>query len=337
MTTQNMVRKNIKAQLSKIKFSMGLTPRLEVFLSNKFDFIPKGYKAVCLVSADFEMAWASRYTKKSANPLKKAINDGLQTRTNIPRILDLCDEYSIPVTWATVGHLFLEKCGHFEGLKHPDIPRLNYFENEFWKYDKGDWFDYDPCTDYHIDPAWYAPDLIKDILSRNTKHEIGCHTFSHVDCRDSIDEGQIIEAEIKKCLEIASKWGLQLKSFVHPGHTIGHLSMLKEHGFTSFRTDYRDVLGYPVIHQSGLWEYRNTAGLDWREGWSAKHHIHRYQAIIDRAITHQRLCVFWFHPSFPTRFVEEVLPSVFAYLHERKDDILLMTHAEYADYLNSIL
>lgn len=326
--------KRIRPLLSRIKFRLSQNPKIIQTSLSPSSYIPEPYKAVCLISADFEMAWASRYSKSAKDAHTKAINDGLKTRENIPRILDLCDENQIPVTWATVGHLLLEKCGPFGGLQHPDIPRLKYFENEFWRFDKGDWFDYDPCTDCISDPAWYAPDLIKDILSRKTKHEIGCHTFSHVDCRDSIDDGKVFKAEIKECQKIAKDWGLQLKSFVHPGHTIGHLEKLRELGFSSFRTDYGDVLGYPVKHESGLWELRNTAGLDWREGWSAKYHIYRYKTVIDRAIKHRRLCVLWFHPSFPTRFVDEVMPHLLAYLNEKRKDILCMTHSEYTEYLD---
>lgn len=328
-------KKLCKAQLSKLKFLLGSSPVIQTQVSDAEKFIPQPFRSVCLISADFELAWASRYSKSCADPLQKAIRDGLQTRENVPKILSLCDKYNVPITWATVGHLFLKSCQPVNGVKHPELLRLPYFENKYWKFTRGDWFDYDPCTDLKKDPAWYAPDLIKDIMSRNVKHEIGCHTFSHVDCRDRIDDGQVFDAEIRKCLDIASNWGLQLKSFVHPGHTIGHLDMLKELGFTSFRTDYGDVLGYPLKHHSGLWEFRNTAGLDWRVGWSAKYHIYRYKTIIDRAIKHQRLCVFWFHPSFPTRFVEEVLPSVLAYLHEKRNNILIWTHEEYADYLNN--
>jgi hypothetical protein len=281
------------------------------------------------------MAWASRYSNSVNDARAKAINDGIITRKNIPPILDLCDECQIPITWATVGHLFIEKCGPFHGLKHPDIPRLGYFENQFWRYGKGDWFDYDPCTDYKTDPAWYAPDIIKEILSRKTRHEIGCHTFSHIDCRDGIDDGKVFEAEIKECQKLAKEWGLDLTSFVHPGHTIGNLNRLRELGFTSFRTDYGDVLGYPLKHDSGLWELKNTAGLDWRDGWSSKYHIFRYKTIIDRAIKYRRLCVLWFHPSLPIRFIDEVMPGVFAYLHERRRDILCLTHSEYIDYLET--
>jgi len=327
--------KFFKAQLSKIKFTTGLNPHIEKIKSQNSRSIPDNYQAVCLISADFELAWASRYTKSVTDPLQKAVHDGLQTRKNVPKILDICDQYHIPITWATVGHLFLERCQPVNGIKHPDLPRLSHFENQYWKFRGDDWFEYDPCTDYRTDPAWYAPDLIRDILARKAKHEIGCHTFSHVDCRDDLGADQVFESEIRKCIGIASDWGLELKSFVHPGHTIGNLKQLERFGFTSFRTNYRDTLALPVKHYGQLWEFKNTAELSWRQGWSVEYHTYRYKKIIDRAIRHKKLCVLWFHPSFDSRVAEAVLPALLTHLNHKRDQVLITSHAKYADWLNS--
>ena len=314
---------------------MGLYPRVQRQGADYRNYIPKPYKAVCLISADFEMAWASRYSKSVENPLHKAIEDGYRTRRNVPKILDLCDQYNIPVTWATVGHLFLDSCEQINGVKHPDIPRLPYFENKFWKFDMGDWFDYDPCSDYETDPAWYASDIIRDILGRKTKHEIGCHTFSHVDCRDGIDDGRVFEVEIKKCLRIAQEWGLELKSFVHPGHTIGSLDTLAKHGFTSKRTDYGDSLSLPSRLASGLWELKNTAEISYRKEWSSDFHIYMYKKIIDRAIKCNRVCVLWLHPSFPYLVADEIFPSIMQYLHHKRAEVYSTTHSEYCRYIEA--
>ncbi len=326
------MKKEIKANLSKIKFQMGLSPKI-INDNSTVDYIPNGFKSVCLISADFEMAWASRYTKNTKEPLKKAINDGLRTRENVPKILDLADKYNIPITWATVGHLLLEECHVEDGLKHPDIPRLNYFENEFWKFDKGDWFDYDPCSNFRQDPAWYAPDLIDDITSRKTKHEIGCHTFSHIDCRDVVGDQEVFCKEIEKCIILAKEKNIDLKSFVHPGHTIGHLDQLVKYGFTSIRTDYGDALAPPIKHSNGLWEFKNSAIIDLRKEWSIAYHINRYKKIIDRAIKYRKLCILWFHPSFNEIVVSKIMKEIFKYLHERRDDINVMTHFKYTDFL----
>ena len=48
----------------------------------------------------------------------------------------------------------------------------------------GDWFDADPGSERAGEsdwPNWYGPDMIRSILDRRVRHEVGCHTFSHVD------------------------------------------------------------------------------------------------------------------------------------------------------------
>lgn len=325
----------VKASLKKLQFSLGIKPMVHKSDESPDLYIPKGYKAVCLISADFEMAWASRYSKNSKKPLEKSIKDGELTRRNMPIILDICDKYNIPVTWATVGHLFLQKCQIDNGVKHNDLPRLPHFENDFWKFDQGDWFDYDPCTDVQTSPAWYAPDLIKDIISRKTRHEIGCHTFSHIDCRDSVCSDDTFDAEIQKCITLAGESGIELKSFVHPGHTIGHWDNLKNAGFTNFRTEVDDSLRNPERHASGLWNFKNTAQIDEEAGWSAEDSAAKFCKIIDKAINSKTVCNLWFHPQIKSaEFVKHVFGRLMKHLHERSEEIRVLTMGEYADYLN---
>jgi len=260
----------------------------------------------------------------------------MKTRENVPKILNLCEIYDIPITWATVGHLFLSNCKRVNKIAHPEILRLPYFENLYWKYSLGDWFDSDPCTNYIEDPPWYAPDLVKMINENSIKHEIGCHTFSHIDCRDEICSKDVFESEILKCKELAKEFGIELKSFVHPGFTIGHLEDIEKLGFTSFRTNYANELTYPKKHFSKLWEFRNTMEFCWRKEWSINYHIKRYKTIIDRAIQYNKICVFWFHPSLETNFVDYVLPEILAYLNYKSQEIKCLTHSDYADWLNEI-
>jgi len=325
----------LRAQLSKLKFALGLNPVIEKTNEDPSKYIPEGYKAVCLISADFEMAWAFRYLKdeRRFDP-DIAEKMGILTRENVPIILDYCDQYNIPITWATVGHLFLKSCKKENGKKHPNIPRIPYSNSKYWDYRSGDWFDDDPCTDYKIDPAWYAPDIIDDILSRNVKHEIGCHSFSHIDCSDENCPADVFEAEIKECQKLAGERGITLKSFVHPGHQIGNLDNLKKLGFTSFRTDYGNNLALPNKHSTGLWEFRNSAGFGMRDDWSIGYHVKRYCTIIDRAIKSNRVCVLWFHPTISELFIKEIFPVVFSYLFKKREKVLCMTHENYSKFLN---
>ena len=324
-------------KLSKLKLTLGLYPKVESTKESISSYIPSGFKAVCLISADFELAWAFRFSKSISNPIERANKLGLQARMNIPVLLKLCKKYQIPITWASVGHLFLEGCQRVKGVAHPEIKRLPKFENQFWNFNSGDWFKDDPGTDFTTDPAWYCPDLIQKILNSPVGHEIGCHTFSHIDCRDAVCSDDVFLSEISECKKLANKFNIKLKSFVHPGHQIGNLRNLNKEGFTSFRTDYGDSLAFPKQHSSGLWELKNTAGIAYKKGWTAKYHITRYITIIKRAIKYNKICVLWFHPSFDPIIPEVVLPEIFKFIFENKDKIWVTTHDEYINWLSNNL
>jgi len=57
--------------------------------------------AAC-VSADFELSWAFR-----ALPAPQCAEMARRDRSNVPWLLKTLDDLDIPITWATVGHLFL--------------------------------------------------------------------------------------------------------------------------------------------------------------------------------------------------------------------------------------
>lgn len=324
----------IRTLASKIKFALGLNPLIEKN-DDHSKFIPKEYKTVLLISADFELAWAWQHSKNVRDPLKLAKQKAMQERENLPKIVKLCEQFSIPITWATVGHLFLDSCKKEAEFPHANLPKVKHFENNFWKFTGKDWFENDPCTDLNHAPEWYCPDLIKMITGSTVDHEIGCHTFSHIDCSDKICSPESIRAELKECKKIAKDWNIQLKSFVHPGHTIGNLDELANEGFTNFRTDYRNVLTYPKKHANGLWEFEQAEEFIYKRKWSINYHIYRYKKIIERAIKSNTVCVFWFHPSFDKEVVNNIWPEVFKYVNNNREKIWVTTHSNYIDWLNS--
>ncbi len=329
------MKSNIRPILSKLNFYLRHNPFIERNRDSKI-YIPSGFKTVILISADFEMAWASRYSKKNKeDALKIALIKANRERININMILEICDHYQIPLTWATVGHLFLRKCKKENGIIHKEIPKVRKYYGTYWDFMGEDWFEFDPCSNYREAPEWYAPDIISQIINSKVKHEIACHTFSHIDCRDNICPPELMKAELQLCKSLASQWGIDLKSFVHPGHTIGNLDILVQEGFNNFRTDYRNVLGYPIKHENGLWEFEQTAELVYRKEWSVDYHIYRYITIIKRAIESNTVCVFWFHPSFDTVVVEKILPEVFRFLKENEDKIWVTTHGNYVEWLEN--
>ena len=133
---------------------MGLDPKIEKTSDSRV-FVPEPFKSVLLISADFELAWAWQFTKSDKNPLQKALKEAKKERNNIPVLLNLFEKYKIPVTWLTVGHLFLESCKKNNDKCHENLPRLKKFESEYWNFNTDDWFINDPCSDYKTSPEWY--------------------------------------------------------------------------------------------------------------------------------------------------------------------------------------
>src|SRR3954465_8798018 len=83
--------------------------------------------AVFTISLDFELMWGSFDSgkhRKFASHLARDGAGGLQTtREIVDGLLALFQKYDVSVTWATVGHLFLESCEERGGVKHADMPR----------------------------------------------------------------------------------------------------------------------------------------------------------------------------------------------------------------------
>jgi len=329
------LRPGIKAFLNKANFHLGNKPRLPRYPRDYVNrFIPAQHKAVFIISCDFELAWAWRFSKDINYSLEAAEKIAMRERKNIPQVLKLSEKFSIPITWATVGHLFLENCRKRDEGVHENIPRLRHFENEYWKFQQGDWFSDDPCCGWSEAPAWYAPDLIRQIVDSKNKQEIACHTFSHINCDSKICPKPAMRKEIRECKKAASGYGVELRSFVFPGNIAGNIGTIKEEGFTSYRVD-GDVLGLPEKDTYGLWRFPTTAEIGPSPyGWSVDYHIARYKAIIDKAIRHGRVCHFWFHPSADGNFLKQALASLFDFADMRRRDVCLTTMSNYSRFLD---
>ncbi len=290
-----------KGKVSRFLYLAGIKPTV----SNQKSNLDKG---VIVLSADFEMAWAFRYAKtQSINAVKL----GIQERENVPVLVSLFEKYNIPVTWATVGHLFLDKCDCENTKAHPQMLRPAHFENRNWRFNQGDWYDNDPCTDYKSDPAWYAPDLIDLIIQSPVKHEVACHTFSHIDFSDKNCNEKLAVSEIDACVSLAKLKGVKLTSMVFPGGTYGNIKTLKKFGFTSYRHPMKYDICMPKMDKDGLLAIPSSTGLDKDPyGWSATFHINMIKKYIRKTIVSKQVCHFWFHPSMNKWYLEEVFPKI---------------------------
>ena len=321
----------LKSEISKINFVLSGRPLVQKdnIKENKF---PNGFKGGMIITADFELGWALRYSKTGADPVAYAMRE----RKNVPVILKELEKHNIPITWATVGHLFLRECKKGD---HDWMHRIPHFDDH-WKFTEGDWFDCDPYSKWEDGKAWYAPDLIEDIIKSKVDHEIGCHTFSHIDCTYKNCPPDVIDDEMKACQEIAAEWGLpKLTSIAFPGGTAGNYETLKKHGIDIYRKKYSDFqLTYPFRDKTGLLVTATGPGITvpYSE-WSMEYTFYRYKKAIDKAIKTGTIAHLWFHPSQVEKTFNELLPLILEYSAQKRDEGLLWvgTMKEIADHINN--
>jgi hypothetical protein len=320
-TIRNALPPALQANLSKFVFEFSGKPFIKkdhIPLEMKF---PNQQKGGMIISADFESAWAYRYAKCFVDPHQAALQKALQTRKNVPILINLFEEFNTAITWATVGHLFLKNCKKGD---HDWMKRIPYFENRNWKYDNGDWFDCDPYTSVEKDAAWYAPDLIQMILNSKIPHEISTHTFSHIDFSDRHCPREVAEDEIVACLEAMKPYGLVPQSIVFPGGTWGNTRVLKKYGINIYRKNTDFDLSYPYFDELGLLVSPTSLGFGKNhESWNTDYYILRFQTFLDKAIETGTIAHFWFHPSMDDWTLGKVMPPVLRYADEKRKEGLL--------------
>ena len=292
-------------------------------------------KGTFVISIDVEMAWGTF----DVGGLKKHERDFEKVREVITRLLEVFQHYQTPVTWAIVGHLFLDSCRPENGIAHPDMPRPSY------PWFPADWYSLDPCTNYKKDPIWYGKDIVELIRSNNVNHEIACHSFSHVDFGHKGCSEEIARKEIQKCVQLADNIGLQMKSFVFPKNKTGHLDILKENGFNVYRGKdkwWSDRFKRPLLNNiaqfaeeffclpprchlpaevlPGLWElpgsmlFRSLNGpmalipLSWRP--------RRALMGLHRAVAKREVFQLWFHPWHIANGLDKLINSLSIILKE---------------------
>ncbi|HEX6146223.1 MAG TPA: hypothetical protein VF083_05545, partial [Acidimicrobiia bacterium] len=185
-------------------------------------------RGVFVISIDTELAWS--VVHRGAVPPEQLLpSRSAAERKIVEDLLALFARYDTKATWATVGHLFIDNCGVEGGRKHPEIVRPDY------EWFEGDWFDLDPATDLATDPMWYGTDIVEMIRGAQPAQEIGSHSFSHLIVGDPGCSEAAFASDLAACRHVASEAGLQLRSFVYPRNTIGHLDTLAGHGFEAYR------------------------------------------------------------------------------------------------------
>jgi peptidoglycan/xylan/chitin deacetylase (PgdA/CDA1 family) len=184
---------------------------------------PKGFFTLSL---DFELLWG---TVDLFGPEKFRRACEIEREVVIDRLLALLVEFEIPATWCILGHLLLSSCRRTGGRAHPEIVRPRHA----WV--RGDWLQHDPCTDETRAPLFYGRSLVEKIRACSVPQEIGSHSFSHAIFSDPGCSREAAASELQASVVAAKDLGLTLRSFAFPRNGVGHLDLLPEFGFTSYR------------------------------------------------------------------------------------------------------
>jgi len=288
---------------------------------------PGGRRVALVISADFELAWAWRFNKLVDNPMADAVLRAGRTRENVPRILELCERHEVPITWATVGALFLDRRSCEREIDNLPVPGA--LENEFWRVPAEEW--YKAYRESQGDEIWHCPGLIESILASKVKHEIGCHTFSHVDCARS--PAEVVDAELDACRRAAKRFGVELHTLVFPANYRGNLPVLKRHGYLGYRHDMEHELDRPRQDELGMWMIPGGLELEIKPGWSPQSTLAMLMRVLRRPLPEGTVISLWFHPSFPGENVEKLFPPLFRILEESRDRIWVTTFGELTSHL----
>ena len=182
-------------------------------------------RGVFTLSLDFELIWGT--LDRGPEAFRRACQ--VERDQVLDRLLALLGEFEVSATWCVLGHLFLGSCRAVDGRKHPEVvpPQHNRVE--------GDWFAHDPCGTEETDPIFYGRSLIGRIRSCPVPQEIGCHSFSHPIFGDPGCSTETARTELAECVRLAAEVGVEMSAFAFPRNRVGHLEVLRDHGFTCYR------------------------------------------------------------------------------------------------------
>ncbi len=296
---------------------------------------PELDKGIFTISLDFELIWGT-IDLFGVEKFRQAC----ETERNqvVDRLLELFTEYRIPATWLTVGHLFLDKCGLDQGRKHPEIARPSH------KWHEEDWFTHDPCSDEAHAPLFYGKSLVEKIQNNPVKQEIGSHSFSHMIFGDEGCSVESSRSDIAECVKVAETYNIKLNSFAFPRDSIGHLDVLTEFGFTTYRGaipkwyeqgskrsvvkrlahlwDVVTAASPPVV--SPVYEKNGLLNIPGSMIFFPSHGIRRYIPMslrvkrarkgLDLAAEQKRIFHLWFHPTNMAFEIEQMFDGLRAIL-----------------------
>lgn len=190
-------------------------------------------KPTFILSLDLELGWGF-YSNPQSEILAELRRKPDEYISAVRKLLEQLDEYDIPATWGTVGHLLLNEKGKFI---HRDLPQFQEGLIEWERYQE-------KCST----PLYRAPDVVKSILAAEMEHEIATHGFFHLPFTNCSEE--VADLELKLSKKAAKQFGVDIKSLIFPENKIDHLDVLRKNKIKFYRGQNRtnlSFLNYPGL------------------------------------------------------------------------------------------
>lgn len=270
------------------------------------------------ISIDLELAWG---VWDILNPtlIKNAIN---LEREIVNNLLNIFEDYLTPVTWATVAALLDSK-----------NKMVNFGDKK----------------------AWYAPDIIENIINSKIKHLIASHSYSHINFKEN--NKNIICEDFEKAEYYFKIHNIKTDVLIFPRNQIEHLDLLNKFNYKFYRgldkSWYKEISKYnkflgkianisdkilpiatnsikPTMHQSGLVEIPTSMLLISRNGFKIpvtnKNMLFKVKKGIETAIKKNECFHLWFHPSnfyFKSKKQFELLRDILKFVNSKREKGLI--------------
>ncbi|WP_439151237.1 polysaccharide deacetylase family protein [Winogradskyella sp.] len=177
-----------------------------------------------VISLDFELHWGffdNRTLEDSKSQLSNVENV-------IEKLLELCNQYNVSITFATVGMLFAENKREIIAFLPKRKP--NYTNKLLNTYELLD----------QIQPEdekyYFAKSLVNKVANQSL-HEIGTHTFSHYYCHEDGQNINDFKDDISSAIEISKSQNTTISSIVFPRNQSipEYIKVCEEYGISTYR------------------------------------------------------------------------------------------------------
>ena len=183
-------------------------------------------KGQFIISLDFEKYWGV-FDVRTLESYKTSLNN---VKPIIIKLLDLCAQYNIKLTFATVGFLFAKSKDDL--VKFIPSEKPNYLNKKFSPYSL-----FETIENSKEDETYYFADPLIRLIINNGNHEIGSHTFCHYYCNETGQTQQQFEADLRAAIKIGKRYDVKIKSIVFPRNQLNkeYIKICAQNGITSYR------------------------------------------------------------------------------------------------------